>query len=73
MKKALAIIGFIALVAASVAGILYYLKRRREDEEEQEFSFDDFDFDDLDCDDCDCSYGCDCDEQAVEENTDTQE
>ncbi len=70
LKKVLALIGFLALVAAAVGGVLYYLKRRREDEEAQEFNFDDFDFDDLDCDECDCACGCDLEEEAapVEEN-----
>ncbi|MBE6788619.1 MAG: hypothetical protein E7539_03035 [Ruminococcaceae bacterium] len=64
MKKVLALIGFVALVAAAVAGILYFLKLRRDAEAEEEFCLDDYDFDDLDCDDCDCAYGCDCDAEA---------
>lgn len=63
LKKILAVIGFVALLATAVAGVLYYLKRRREEEEQDEFSFDDFDFDDLDCGDCECECECNCEFQ----------
>jgi len=70
MKKVLALIGFVALIAAAAAGVLYFLKCRRDAAEQEEFCFDDYDFDDLDCDDCDCTCGCECDDAApaMEEN-----
>ncbi len=58
MKKVLALVGLLALIAAAVAGVLYFLKLRRDAEAEEEFCFDDYDFDDLDCDNCDCTCGC---------------
>lgn len=67
MKKVLALVGLVALIAAAVAGVLYILKLRRDAEAEEEFCFDDYDFDELDCDNCDCAYGCDCEEAPAEE------
>jgi len=68
MKKVLALIGLVALIAAAVAGVLYVLKLRRDAEAEEEFCFDDYDFDELDCDNCDHAYGCDCEEDGAEES-----
>lgn len=73
LKKVLAVIGFVALIAGTVAGVLYFLKLRREDEERDEFDFDNYDFDDCCCDDCDCPEGCDeeaCADEKKSEDSD---